>query len=582
MVVLALAAALAAAWLGARHFVLRPVDRILATAGRLRVGEMDARTGMAGPGELDTLGHAFDLTAQSLQDRQRELEGVADAARRNYETLRAVITASPAAIVVLDEKRRTTLWNPAAERLFGWTAAEVVGQVQPAYIPAEERRESRALAGRALDGDHLTDVEVQRVRRDGTRLELSLSTAPIPGPDGRVQGIVGIYMDLTAHRQLERQLHHAQKMEALGRLAGGVSHDFNNLLTVIQGFSELALRRDRVPEEVRHDLEEVLKASHRAAELTAQLLAFSRRQPVQPRIMDLNAIVADMAKMLQRLIGETIRFETRLGEPLAPVRVDPGQIGQVLANLVVNARDAMPQGGHLVIETADHDCGSPSGARCRPGCPGPGAMLAVSDTGVGMDSETLQNVFEPFYTTKARGRGTGLGLSTIYGIVQQCGGDIQVTSTLGAGTTFRIFLPRAAAAPDTAGEPVTAAAAAPRGTGTILLVEDEDDVRRLVSTALEGLGYRVLVTRHGEEALATAEREPAIHLLLTDVVMPGLAGPDLAARLRETHPELRVLYISGYAPSRGGVEPPLAPLLRKPFSLDDLARRVRGVMDGET
>jgi PAS domain S-box-containing protein len=579
LLVAVLLVALAAAWTGARRFVLDPVARIVETARRLRAGDMDARTGMTGFGEMSDLGQSFDRTSRSLQERQRELERTAAEARRSAETLQAVITASPVAIVVLDHERRTIVWNPAAERLFGWTAAEIVGQVQPPYIPPEERHGSYDLAGRAMAGDQLADVEVQRVRRDGARLELSLSTAPIPGPDGSVQGIVGVYMDLTAHRQLERQLHHAQKMEALGRLAGGVSHDFNNLLTVIQGFSEMALKRDGLSAEARHDVEEVHKAARRAADLIGQLLAFSRRQPVQPHVVDLNTIVADMAKMLQRLIGETIRLETRLGRNIGRVRVDPGQIGQVLANLVVNARDAMPHGGELVIETGRHDCGG-TGARCRPTCPGPSATLTVADTGVGMDAATLQHIFEPFYTTKDRGRGTGLGLSTIYGIVQQCGGDIEVVSAPGAGATFRIHLPVAGAA-DGAGAGAGAAAGAPRGAETILLVEDEDDVRGFVASALERLGYRVLVTRHGEEALATAAREAVIDLLLTDVVMPGPAGPEIARRLGESRPGVRVLYISGYAPVQdgGNPEPPLAPLLRKPFSLDELARAVREVME---
>jgi PAS domain S-box-containing protein len=582
LLALVLLVALLAAWLGAQRFVLRPVDRVIATARRLRAGEMDARTGMTGPGELDDLGRFFDAAAQSLEDRQQELERTAVDARRSYETLRAMITASPVAIVVLDQERRTIVWNPAAERLFGWSAAEIVGQVQPPYIPPEERVDSYDLAGRALGGDQLMDVEVQRIRRDGTRLELSLSAAPIAGPDGAVQGIVGVYMDLTARRQLERQLHHAQKMEALGRLAGGVAHDFNNLLTVIQGFSEMTLKRDGLPAEARRDVEEVHKAARRAADLIGQLLAFSRRQPVQPRIMELNTIVADMTRMLQRLIGETIQLDTRLGHRLGRVRVDPGQIEQVLANLVVNARDAMPHGGKLLVETGSHDCGGGARPRCRPGCPGPSTTLTVTDTGVGMDAATLQHVFEPFYTTKPRGRGTGLGLSTIYGIVQQSGGDIEVVSAPGAGTRFRIYLPVADAA-DVEGGTAAAAVGEPRGAGTILLVEDEDDVRGFVSSALGHLGYRVLVTRHGEEALAVAAREPAIDLLLTDVVMPGLGGPEVARRLGEMRPGTRVLYISGYAPVQNGsqAEPPLSPLLCKPFSLDELARRVREAMEAE-
>jgi PAS domain S-box-containing protein len=579
LLALALLIAVTAAWLGARHFVLSPVDRIVSAAHRLRAGDMDARTGIAEPGELGDLARFFDMAAQSLQERQAQLERVAAEARSSYETLSTVITASPAPIAVLDHERRLILWNPAAERLFGWTAAELVGRAELPYVPAEEQRDSEELIGRALAGERLTTMEVRRQRRDGGRLELSISVAPIPGPDGAPRGVVGVYVDLTAHRQLEQQLHHAQKMEALGRLAGGVAHDFNNLLTVIQGFSEMTLRRDGLPAEARHDIEEVHKASHRAAELIGQLLAFSRRQPVRPRIVDLNTIVADMARMLQRLIGETIQLETRLGDRLDPVRVDPGQIEQVLVNLVVNARDAMPDGGRLLIETARHDCGG--GAPCRPSCPGRGTTLTVTDTGTGMDAETVQHIFEPFYTTKARGRGTGLGLSTIYGIVQQSGGDIEVISAPGAGTTFRVYLPAAGTA--AGAEPINdAATPRSRGAGTILLVEDEDDVRGFVSAALADLGYRVLVARHGAEALALAQREPTLDLLVTDVVMPGLGGPEVAQGLRRDRPGLRVLYISGYAPASddASAEPPLAPLLRKPFTLDALARQVREAMAG--
>jgi nitrogen-specific signal transduction histidine kinase/CheY-like chemotaxis protein len=389
-------------------------------------------------------------------------------------------------------------------------------------------------------------------------------------------------MDLTARHQLERQLHHSQKMEAIGRLAGGVSHDFNNLLTVIQGFSEMALKRSGLDPAARHDLEEVHKAALRASDLTGQLLAFSRRQPVQPRIVDLNTLVADMAKMLQRLIGENIQLETRMGTRLGRLRIDPGQIEQVIANLVVNARDAMPSGGKLVIETANHSCTDGSGPRCRPSCPGPSVMLSVSDTGMGMDPETLRHIFEPFFTTKARGKGTGLGLSTVYGVVQQCGGDVEVVSESGRGTTFRVYLPLAATAAAEA-PPPDPAGATPQGSETVLLVEDEDMVRALVHKTLERLGYEVLAARHGEEALELAEqRSGTIDLLLTDVVMPGLGGPEVARRLGATRPGLRVLYLSGYAAIEGErpAAAPLAPLLQKPFALDALARKVREVIDG--
>jgi PAS domain S-box-containing protein len=574
--------ALLAAWLGARVFVLRPVDALVSAARRLRAGDMAVRTSMTDPGELGDLGRSFDRMADSLQDRQRELERASAAVRESYETLQAVITASPVAIVALDRERRPVLWTPAAERLFGWSAEEVIGQAQPPYIPPEDREGSHDLLGRALSGEHLTDFEVRRVRRDGKVLELSLSTALIRGPAGAAQGIVGVYLDLTAQRQLERQFHHAQKMEAIGRLAGGVAHDFNNLLTVIQGFSEMALKSTGLDAAVRRDLEEVHRAALRAADLTGQLLAFSRRQPVQPRVLDLNTLVADMAKMLQRLIGENIELETRMGPRLARIRVDPGQIEQVIVNLVVNARDAMPGGGRLVIETANHSCADGSGAPCHPSCPGPSVTLTVSDTGTGMDPETLRHLFEPFFTTKARGKGTGLGLSTVYGIVQQCGGDIEVASEPGRGTTFRVYLPQTTSVADT-GRAADAARATPRGSETVLLVEDEDMVRSLVRTTLERLGYGVLEARHGKEALELAEqRGGAIDLLLTDVVMPGMGGPEVARRLSATCPGLRVLYLSGYAAieSKHRAGTPLAPLLQKPFALDALARKVREVIDG--
>ena len=559
------------------------MDRIIAAARRLRAGEMGARTGMTGPGELDGLGRFFDLAAQSLQDRQQELERTAADARRSYETLRAMITASPVAIVVLDQERRTILWNPAAERLFGWSAAEIVGQVQPPYIPPEERGDSYDLAGRALDGDPLMDVEVQRVRRDGTRLELSLSTAPIAGPDGSVQGIVGVYMDLTAHRQLERQLHHAQKMEALGRLAGGVAHDFNNLLTVIQGFSEMTLKRDGLPDEARHDVEEVHKAARRAADLIGQLLAFSRRQPVQPRIVELNTVVADMAKMLQRLIGETIQLETRLGDRLGRVRVDPGQIEQVLANLVVNARDAMPQGGQARHRDRQPRLRRRDAAALPPRLPRPehdadrhrhrhghGRRDPAAHLRAVLHHQGPRSRHRPRPLDHLRHRAAER---------RRHRGDLHPRRRhdvphLPAARRGR----RPARARRRAPGRRRRAAPAPSCSW-----RTRTTCARFVSSALGHLGYRVLVTRHGEEALAVAGREPAIDLLLTDVVMPGLGGPEVARRLREIRPGIRVLYVSGYAPVQDGSspEPPLAPLLRKPFSLDELARRVREVMGAD-
>ncbi len=582
-VLILIAGAIGAAFLislWARAFILRPVDAMVATTRRLRAGDLSARTGAKDPGELGDLGRAFDEMAEVVQARQQQLEQAAAALRATNETLQALLTASPAAIIALDRERRITLWTPAAERVFGWRAEEMLGKVQPAYIPAEQRKASFDLAGRALAGERLVDVPVQRLRRDGQLMELSLSTAPLLAPDGSISGIMVVYVDVTARRQLERQLYHSQKMEAVGRLAGGVAHDFNNLLTVIQGFSEIVLRRIELDPSSRRDLEEVHKAALRASSLTGQLLTFSRRQPAQPRIVDLNAVVADMTKMLQRLIGEDIELETRMGTRLGRVRVDPGQVEQVIANLVVNARDAMPEGGRLVIETANRSCPDETGRRCKAGCAGACVTLSVSDTGVGIDANTLPHIFEPFFTTKEHGRGTGLGLATVYGIVQQCGGDIAVTSEPGRGSSFVITFPLADSPEASAPDPMPSEAAV-SVTGTVLLVEDEDAVRSLEKATLERRGYRVLAACRGSEALELAERHAGpIDVVVTDVVMPGMSGVETARRLRTARAGIRVLYLSGYAPeAEGQAGADLdGPFMPKPFALDEFARKVDELM----
>ncbi|WP_447974393.1 ATP-binding protein [Nitrospira sp. Kam-Ns4a] len=380
------------------------------------------------------------------------------------------------------------------------------------------------------------------------------------------------------HKQLEEQFRQAQKMEAVGQLARGIAHDFNNLLTVIAGYCQLMLRRPEMPASLRADIEEIRKASDRAAGLTQQLLAFSRRQLLQPKPMNLNRTVAAMEPMLRRLIGEHIELVTELAPDLGQIRADPGQMEQVVMNLVVNARDAMPQGGRLTIRTANADLSGASAQ--RPDLP-PGSyvVLLVSDTGTGMDAVVRSHIFEPFYTTKGIGKGTGLGLSTVYGIVKQSDGDIVVESEPGAGTTFTIYLPRmdegGAVEPtrDDGGD------RAEQGSETILLAEDEDMIRTMVSRVLRARGYRVLEARDGSEAvrLGTEAREP-IHLLLTDVVMPGMNGKEVAATLAAAHPEMRVLYISGYTDNADvscGVLGERADFLQKPFTPETLTRRVR-------
>ncbi|HZE99060.1 MAG TPA: response regulator [Planctomycetota bacterium] len=383
-------------------------------------------------------------------------------------------------------------------------------------------------------------------------------------------------------RALETQLIQAQKMEAIGRLAGGVAHDFNNMLTVINGYSELLLAQMPPEDPKRRDLEEIHNAGKRAAGLTRQLLAFSRRQILQPTILNLNELIEGLERMLSRLIGEDVKLQLRLSHDLRLVKGDAGQIEQVVANLVVNARDAMPKGGKITVETLNVDLDQAFAAAHPDVRPGPHVLLLVSDTGMGMTAEVKSHLFEPFFTTKERGKGTGLGLSTALGIIQQCGGSIQVSSEPGWGTTFRIYLPQT----DQGAEPkspTTATAPSRPGRETLLVAEDMETVRRLTRAVLESEGYTVLLAEDGVQACAVADgHQGPIHLLLTDIVMPNLNGPELAERLRRSRPSIGILYMSGYT-DRGLDEIkqglPGSGYLQKPFTVAELKRKVRESLD---
>ncbi len=383
-------------------------------------------------------------------------------------------------------------------------------------------------------------------------------------------------------RALEAQLIQSQKMEAIGRLAGGVAHDFNNMLTVINGYSELLLGQMAADDPKRRDLEEIQNAGRRAAGLTRQLLAFSRRQILQPTAIQLNELIEGLERMLSRLIGEDVKLQLRLAHNLHPVKADAGQIEQVIANLVVNARDAMPKGGKIVIETLNVDLDEAFVSVHPDLHPGPHVLLMVTDTGAGMTAEVKEHLFEPFFTTKERGKGTGLGLSTALGIVQQCLGAIQVSSEVGWGTTFRIYLPRTDRV-DAPKAELPATLPHRRGRETLLVVEDMETVRRLTRAVLEGEGYTVLAAEDGPSALRIAEGHSGeIHLLLSDIVMPGMNGPELAGTLRSRLPNLKVIYMSGYT-DRGFEELKQVDggvlLLQKPFTVVELRKRVREVLD---
>ena len=406
-------------------------------------------------------------------------------------------------------------------------------------------------------------------------------SAPIRDRNGNIVAGLVIFYDVTEHKRLEQQLLQSQRMEAVGRLAGGIAHDFNNFLTVIIGHSQLLIDRLASNDPMRTDIQEVEKCAQHAADLTRQLLAFSRKQILQPKVLDLNAIVANLEKMLRRLIGEDVELTVRLNPSLGRVKTDPGQVEQIIVNLAANARDAMPGGGKLTIETANADLGDLYAGQHADVAPGQYVMLAVSDTGAGMDRETQARIFEPFFTTKERGKGTGLGLATVYGIVKQSQGHIWVYSEPGHGSTFKVYLPRIEEAAE-----ITAALSMPSpsvsGSETVILVEDDDTVRRLVRQVLSCHGYTVMECRSPEEALGMSSNYSGhIHLMVTDVVMPGGSGPELAQRITAQRPETQVLFMSGYTDDaivHHGVLDAGVAFLAKPFTPDELLRKVRKVL----
>jgi PAS domain S-box-containing protein len=520
--------------------------------------------------------------AQDITDRKSTEE----AWRQSEERTRLLLNSTAEAIYGLNLKGECTFSNPASLRLLGYTEPrELLGKNMHALIhhsrpdgtpfPQGECKIFEAFRqGKAI---HVSDEVLWRA--DGTSFPAEYWSHPVRRKDELV-GAVVTFLDITERRQLEAQFRGAQKMEAVGRLAGGIAHDFNNLLGVIIGYSELLIEQLGAGGHVRH-VEEIRNAGMRAASLTRQLLAFSRQQVLEPKVLDLNASVAEMEKLLRRVIGEDIELITISGPELGRVKADPGQIEQVVINLAVNSRDAMPHGGKLVIETANAELDEAYARRHPPLVPGRFVMLGVSDTGTGMEAETQAHIFEPFFTTKEVGKGTGLGLATVYGIVKQSGGYIWVYSELGKGTTFKIYLPRVEESVDAAG--ASKALEGPlRGSETVLVVEDAEPLRRLARELLESSGYAVLEAANGAEAIQVAEQHQGpIHLLLTDVVMPVMSGPELAKHLVAADPSTKVIYMTGYTDDaivhHSVLEAGVA-LLPKPFTREAVARKVREVL----
>jgi PAS domain S-box-containing protein len=514
---------------------------------------------------------------RSAVDHARQ-RAAARAAELRYHEL---FDGAPVGLIRSLPDGRILAANAAAVRIAGYPSVAALLDANVADLYAEIDDRARVI-GSLEQGEPLQDVEIQGKRRDGVLIWVSVNVRPVKDAGGRTLHYEWSFADVSERRQLESQLRQAQKMEAVGQLAGGVAHDFNNLLTVIGGRCYLMLGKLPSDDPLRRELELVRGAAERAARLTHQLLAFSRKQVLEPRVLDLNETVTGIEPLLRRLIGEHIEIEVTRGAGLGHVKADAGQLEQVILNLSVNARDAMPHGGRLILETAGVTLDAAGARRAHDVEPGPYLVLSVTDTGHGMDAATRAQIFEPFFTTKEVGKGTGLGLATVYGIVKQSGGFIEVESEPGQGACFRVYLPRVDEAPAPS-EGAKAPGSRLRGSETVLLVEDDESLRTLAREILTVQGYTVLEAASPREALRLQQGHPgAIHLLLTDVVMPQMNGLQLSQRLKTERPGMAVLFMSGYTGTaltqQGGGEFGGA-ILQKPFTPDGLSRRVREVLD---
>jgi PAS domain S-box-containing protein len=519
------------------------------------------------------------VVAQDITARKRSVEAL----RAAEERTRFALQNAGVGIWDMDYTTGILRWSETLEAhyglqpgTFGGTFEAFVERIHP-----DDRASVLETVGKAMKTGTDFSTNNRTIWQDGTVRWLSGAGRILLGEHGEPVRGIGISLDVTERRTLEAQFHQAQKMEAVGRLAGGVAHDFNNLLTAIFGYCELLLEDVSQSDPRRPDITEIQKAGTRAAGLTRQLLAFSRKQIIEPTLLDLNVVVAEIRGMLERLIGEDIKVAVRLRPELALVEADRGQIDQVVMNLAVNARDAMPKGGTLTIETGNVELDEHYAKMNSAVKPGSYVMLTVSDTGTGMTPQVQARLFEPFFTTKELGKGTGLGLATVYGIVTRAGGTVNVDSEVGKGSSFKVYFPRADAA-----EPVEAEALPvahpPVGTQTVLVVEDEDGLRALTKRLLERQGYIVLVAATADQALLVFDQNASIDVLLTDVVMPGASGPELTRALVDRKPGLKVIFMSGYTEDaivHHGVLDPGVAFIHKPFTSDALGRKIREVLN---
>jgi len=567
--------------------IASPVKAVAQAASQVAAGDLSARAPVMTSDEVGTLAMAFNQMAdrlkdlyQGLEDKVAQLKEAEGALRQSEEYYRNFFEEDLTGDFVADGRGRFTSSNPAFLKILGFDSKAEAGRTRLEEL-FFSREDYQGLLDLLRARRRLEYHELLLHRRDGKKVHLVANLSGEFDQQDRLTGLKGYLFDDTGRKELEEQFRQAQKMEALGRLAGGVAHDFNNLMTAVTGYSELILESLDGSHPLRGPVEQIAMAGERAASLTSQLLAFSRRQVLNPRTLDLNQVVRETKGMMDRLVGEDIVFATRLSPDLGRIQADASQIQQVLMNLVINARDSMPEGGRLTISTANLEPGQPLARRLELGA-GRWVVLTVADTGLGMDKATQARIFEPFFTTKAKDKGTGLGLSTVHGVVEQSGGMIRVESRPGRGSTFRIILPRLEEEPRTE-QPPPLKAGEKSGTETILLVEDEKAVRELAREILERRGHRVLAAENGVEALdRVKDGLDQIDLLLTDVIMPRLGGRDLARQLRRVKPELKVLFISGYTDrnlSPADLNPDNSAFLAKPFKPAVLFNAVRELLD---
>lgn len=534
--------------------------------------EIDQRKQTEAANVIGVIGVSGDITAQKRAEEALRLRD------------RAIQAVSQGILITDPNQPDNPIVFASAgfERITGYRGEEAIGKNSRFLQGQETDPETARTLEAALSEGRGCSVEILNYRKDGSPFWNQLTVSPILGPDGQLANFVEVQTDITSRRKLEEQFRQAQKMEAVGQLAGGVAHDFNNLLTVINGYSDLLEAELAEDDPKREMLLEIQKAGERAGKLTRQLLTFSRRQVLETKLLNLNAIVGDTEKMLRRLIGEDIILRTDLAPTLGRIKADPGQMEQILMNLAVNARDAMPQGGMLTIRTQALYGGEKELAELEDLAAGEYVMLEVRDTGCGMDEETQKRVFEPFFTTKATGKGTGLGLATLHGIVRQSGGSVTVESAVGKGAAFRVYLP-VVADPEQESGTAKPSPSIPSGNETILLVEDEEPIRYLASRILQTCGYRILEAGDGKDALEVARNHPGqIDLLLSDVVMPHLGGRALAEQLPLSRPHCKILFLSGYTDDAvigDGVLQNEFAFLQKPFTPSSLAQKVRAVLD---